>query len=97
MYMRRKAVFLFMLPVFFSCCVIAETLQVPVPIIEGDSAPSKMETLHLIEQSSSPSLVLTFAGDLMAHTVNYNQYLMQIPDYLPYNLYGRFHLDGIYH
>ena len=72
MYMRRKVVFLFMLPVFFSCCVIAETLQVPVPIIEGDSTPSKMETLHLIEQSSSPSLVLTFAGDLMAHTVNFN-------------------------
>jgi len=72
MYMRRKAVFLFMLPVFFSCCVIAETLQVPVPIIEGDSAPSKMENLHLIEHSSFPSLVLTFAGDLMAHTVNFN-------------------------
>ena len=72
MYMRRKAVFLFMLPVFFFCCVIAETLQVPVPIIEGDSASSKMENLHLIEHSSSPSLILTFAGDLMAHTVNFN-------------------------
>ena len=71
--MRRIAVFTFLLPIFFSSCVSAESLQTTVPIIEGESALSKIKNLHSIENTSSiPALQLTFAGDLMAHAVNFN-------------------------
>ena len=71
--MRRIAVFTFLLPIFFSSCVSAESLQTAVPIIEDESALSKIKSLHSIENTSSiPALRLTFAGDLMAHTVNFN-------------------------
>ena len=71
--MRRIAVFTFLLPIFFSSCVSAESLQTTVPIIEDESALSKIKSLHSIENTSSiPALRLTFAGDLMAHTVNFN-------------------------
>ena len=71
--MRRIAVFTFLLPIFFSSCVSAESLQTTVPIIEDESALSKIKNLHSIENTSSiPALQLTFAGDLMAHAVNFN-------------------------
>ena len=71
--MRRIAVFTFLLPIFFSSCVSAESLQTTVPIIEGESTLSKIKNLHSIENTSSiPALQLTFAGDLMAHAVNFN-------------------------
>ena len=72
--MRRIAVFTFLLPIFFSSCVSAESLQTTVPIIEGESALSKIKNLHSIENTSSipAALQLTFAGDLMAHAVNFN-------------------------
>ena len=71
--MRQIAVFTFLLPIFFSSCVSAESLQTTVPIIEDESALSKIKSLHSIENTSSiPALRLTFAGDLMAHTVNFN-------------------------
>ena len=71
--MRRIAVFTFLLPIFFSSCVSAESLQTTVPIIEGEAALSKIKNLHSIENTSSiPALQLTFAGDLMAHAVNFN-------------------------
>ena len=72
--MRRIAVFTFLLPIFFSSCVSAESLQTTVPIIEGESALSKIKNLHSIENTSSipAALQFTFAGDLMAHAVNFN-------------------------
>lgn len=72
--MRRIAVFTFLLPIFFSSCVSAESPQTTVPIIEGEAAAlSKIKNLHSIENTSSiPALQLTFAGDLMAHAVNFN-------------------------
>ena len=71
--MRRIAVFTFLLPIFFSSCVSAESPQTTVPIIEGEAALSKIKNLHSIENTSSiPALQLTFAGDLMAHAVNFN-------------------------
>ena len=71
--MRRIAVFTFLLPIFFSSCVSAESLQTTVPIIEGEAALSKIKNLHSIENTSSiPALQLNFAGDLMAHAVNFN-------------------------
>jgi len=62
--MHRLAFFI--IPILLSCCIIADSLQT-------GSQDVKSDTLYRSEGSSSaPSLVLTFAGDLMAHTVNFN-------------------------
>ena len=72
--MRRIAVFMFLLPVFCSCCVVADSLQVIIPAVaEEDAVP--IDDGNLLFMGSNPyshPLVLTFAGDLMAHTVNFN-------------------------
>lgn len=72
--MRRIAVFMFLLPVFCSCCVVADSLQVIIPaVVEEDAVP--IDDGNLLFMGSNPyshPLVLTFAGDLMAHTVNFN-------------------------
>jgi len=72
--MRRIAVFMFLLPVFCSCCVVADSLQVIIPAVaEEDAVPIDDDNLLFIGSNPySPPLVLTFAGDLMAHTVNFN-------------------------
>ena len=70
--MRQFAVFMLLLPIFFSSCVIAESLQTIALIAEDDPASSHIESLHSIDDTSISPLVLTFAGDLMAHTVNFN-------------------------
>ena len=73
--MRRFTVFI-MLPVFFSCCVIADSPQVVIPataVTEETSAFFKEGNLLFTAKTSYTSpLVLTFAGDLMAHSVNFN-------------------------
>ncbi|MFC2614434.1 MAG: CapA family protein [Treponema sp.] len=72
--MRRISVFMFLLPVFCSCCVVADSLQVIIPaVVEEDAVP--IDDGNLLFMGSNPyshPLVLTFAGDLMAHTVNFN-------------------------
>ena len=72
--MRRIAVFMFLLPVFCSCCVVADSLQVIIPaVVEEDAVPiDDGNLLFMGSNPYSPPLVLTFAGDLMAHTVNFN-------------------------
>ena len=70
--MRQFAVFMLLLPIFFSSCVIAESLQTIALIAEDDPASSHIESLHSIDDTSISPLVLTFAGDLMAHSVNFN-------------------------
>ncbi|WP_371922153.1 CapA family protein [Treponema sp. OMZ 803] len=65
---------MFLLPVFCSCCVVADSLQVIIPaVVEEDAVP--IDDGNLLFMGSNPyshPLVLTFAGDLMAHTVNFN-------------------------
>ncbi|WP_253675139.1 CapA family protein [Treponema sp. OMZ 305] len=76
MYMRRQAVFLFMLPIFFSCCVSAASLQTgDSPASQDDGVPSTNDNRSSSKSASASHtlpLALTFAGDLMAHTVNFN-------------------------
>ena len=75
MIMSRLSVFMFILPIFFSCCTIADSLQVvtPAAATEKSLVSSKEDNLPFTAKKSYPSpLVLTFAGDLMAHTVNFN-------------------------
>ena len=75
MCMRRQAVFLFMLPIFFSCCVNTASMRTDISIKQDDNAPSAVNNQSSSKNASAshtPPLVLTFAGDLMAHTVNFN-------------------------
>ena len=71
--MRHSAIFMFIFPVFFSCCVIASSLQTDSQTSQNDSVPVGSDnTCSDRNVSRTPPLVLTFAGDLMAHTVNFN-------------------------
>ncbi|UTC43825.1 CapA family protein [Treponema sp. OMZ 857] len=70
--MRRLAAFIF--PILFSCCVIAASLQVDDSQTgQNDTELSaNNNTCSSRNSSHTPSLVMTFAGDLMAHNVNFN-------------------------
>lgn len=70
--MRRLAAFIF--PILFSCCVIAAPLQVDDSQTgQNDTELSaNNNTCSSRNSSHTPSLVMTFAGDLMAHNVNFN-------------------------
>jgi len=70
--MRRLAAFIF--PILFSCCVIAASLQVDDSQTgQNDTELSaNNNTCSSRNPSYTPSLVMTFAGDLMAHNVNFN-------------------------
>ena len=76
--MRRQTVFLFMLSILFSCFVSAASLQTDISTKQNDNAPSAAAHNSssvgnaFTVNNTTPPLVLTFAGDLMAHTVNFN-------------------------
>jgi len=77
--MRRSVIFMLMVPVFFSCCVIAGSLQTAASIAKDGSDSVPHDTPYIIENAShTPPLVLTFAGDLMSHTVNFNMRLYDL-------------------
>ena len=73
----RPAVFMFMFPIFFSWCVSAASLPTDASTVQ-ESSPAANTLISAESASNSytpshtPPLVLTFAGDLMAHTVNFN-------------------------
>ena len=70
--MRRLTAFIF--PILFSCCVIAASVQT------NDDRTGQDDTASSANNNTSstrifpptPPLVLTFAGDLMAHNINFN-------------------------
>lgn len=76
--MRRQTVSLFMLSILFSCFVSAASLQTDISTKQNDNAPSAAAHNSssvgnaFTVNNTTPPLVLTFAGDLMAHTVNFN-------------------------
>lgn len=76
--MRRQTVSLFMLSILFSCFVSAASLQIDISTKQNDNAPSAAAHNSssvgnaFTVNNTTPPLVLTFAGDLMAHTVNFN-------------------------
>ena len=75
MCMRRQAVFLFMLPIFFSCCVSTASMRTDISAKQDDndlSAVNNQSSGKSASASQVTPLVLTFAGDLMAHTVNFD-------------------------
>ncbi|WP_269140237.1 CapA family protein [Treponema vincentii] len=65
-----------MLPILFSCCVSAASLQTgDSPASQDDGVPSTNDNRSSSKSASASHtlpLALTFAGDLMAHTVNFN-------------------------
>lgn len=69
--MRRSAVFMFIFPVFVLCCIIAVSLQTDSSTGQDDFASSAGDNARFLE-NHAPPIVFTFAGDLMAHTVNFN-------------------------
>ena len=76
--MRRQTVSLFMLSILFSCFVSTASLQTDISTKQNDNAPSAAAHNSssvgnaFTVNNTTPPLVLTFAGDLMAHTVNFN-------------------------
>ena len=75
MCMRRQAVFLFMLPIFFSCCVSTASMRTDISTRQDDNTSSAVNNQSSGKSASASQvtpLVLTFAGDLMAHTVNFD-------------------------
>ena len=70
--MRRLAAFAF--PILFSCCVIAASLQTDDSQTGSDDTVSSTNnsTRSIRNSSYAPPLVMTFAGDLMAHSINFN-------------------------
>ncbi|UTC51754.1 CapA family protein [Treponema sp. OMZ 855] len=70
--MRRLAAFIF--SILFSCCVIAASLQVDDSQTDQNAPELSVNNNTCSSRNSShtPSLVMTFAGDLMAHNVNFN-------------------------
>ena len=75
MCMRRQAVFLFMLPIFFSCSVSIASMRTDISTRQDDNTSSAVNNQSSGKSASASQvtpLVLTFAGDLMAHTVNFN-------------------------
>ena len=75
MCMRRQAVFLFMLPIFFSCCVSIASMRTDISTRQDDNTSSAVNNQSSGKSASASQvtpLVLTFAGDLMAHTVNFD-------------------------
>ena len=72
--MRRLAAFI--VPIFLSCCVIAASLQTNESQTGQDDAISTINNTTQLARnqnfSHTPPLILTFAGDLMAHNVNFN-------------------------
>ena len=76
--MRRQTVSLFMLSILFSCFVSTASLQTDISTKQNDNAPSAAAHNSssvgnaFTVNDTTPPLVLTFAGDLMAHTVNFN-------------------------
>lgn len=70
--MRNPIIFL-MIPILFSCSVITGSLQIAGSTVENDlDSVTKDAHYTVANPSHTPSLALTFAGDLMAHTVNFN-------------------------
>ena len=67
-----------MLSILFSCFVSAASLQTDISTKQNDNAPSAAAHNSssvgnaFTVNNTTPPLVLTFAGDLMAHTVNFN-------------------------
>jgi len=62
-----------MIPILFSCSVITGSLQIAGSTVENDlDSVTKDAHYTVANPSHTPSLALTFAGDLMAHTVNFN-------------------------
>ena len=72
---RRMAVFMFIFPIFFSCCVSAVSLRPNISTGQDgvvSAAAHNPSSTGNTSANNTPPLVLTFAGDLMAHTVNFN-------------------------
>lgn len=70
--MHNPIIFL-MIPILFSCSVITGSLQIAGSTVENDlDSVTKDAHYTVANPSHTPSLALTFAGDLMAHTVNFN-------------------------
>lgn len=70
--MRRLTAFIF--PILFSCCVIAASAQTNDDRTgqDGTASSANNNTSSTRIFPPTPPLVLTFAGDLMAHNINFN-------------------------